>query len=288
MIRFCSQVALFLAATAIFLFVSRGVWESRAQVRATHQAAYIVPSSFSRILALGNKGLLSDFLFLKVTTYIGGKDPASGALAAADWEYLRAGIDVITDLDPYFVDPYMLAEGMLAWDAGMPEAANQLLEKGRKYRSFDWRMPFFIGFNNFYFLKKYDTASEYIMQASRMSGSPRYLSTLGARLAYYGGKSQTALLFLQEMLADTDDSVMKARLQKRLLALKGAVEIETALSEYLKQTGRTPSTLQELVSNGFLQGLPPEPYGGTWVILKSGRVFSTSKFVSARKINKGK
>lgn len=266
-------------------FFFRGVWESREQVRTSIPAGYTIPSKFSRILALGNQGVLSDFLFLKIATFIGGRSGSEDPLNENDWQFVIKSLDVVTDLDPYFVDPYVLAEGLLAWDAGMPEEANQLLIKGMKYRTWDWRLPFYVGFNYFYFLKDYEAASGFIMAASKLPGSPAYLATLGARLAYYGGKSKTALLFLKEMLADTDDAMMKKRLQMRLLALERAVLIEEALNKFKTQEGRAPKQLSELVSAGYLIVLPPDPYGGKWGILKNGRVFSTSKFANAPQKN---
>jgi hypothetical protein len=105
-----SLLPLFLLAAALGIYVplSQGMWESRAYARATTPPGYMIPSKFSRILALGNKGLLSDFLFLKVTTYIGGRG-AKQSMGEADWQFMFRGLDVVTDLDPYFVDPYILA-----------------------------------------------------------------------------------------------------------------------------------------------------------------------------------
>ena len=267
-----------LAVIVGYLQIFEEIWTCREEVRSATPAGYIIPSKFSRILAAGNKGLLSDFLFLKTATFIGGKNVSDEPLNDNDWQFVAMSLDVVTDLDPYFVDPYMLAEGLLAWDAGMPEEANRLLSKGMKYRMYDWRLPFFIGFNYFYFLQDYEIASGYIMSASQLPDSPDYLATLGARLAYYGGKTKTALLFLKEMLADADDPLLKKRLQLRLLALERAVLIENALHEFQRQEGRTAKNLDELVSAGYLDQVLPDPYGGDWIVLKNGRVFSTSKF----------
>ena len=259
-----------------------GVWKQREQLRLAIPAGYTIPSKYSRILAIGHDGLLSDYLFLKVATFFGGRIVSGYPLNEDDWQFVIQGLDVITDLDPYFVDPYMLVEGLLAWDAGKPHDANRLLAKGMKHRDFDWRLPFFIGFNQFYFLKDYKSASSYIMKASQLPGSPAYLSTLGARLAYYGGKSKTALLFLKDMLAEASDPLLKNRLQTRLLALERAVEIEEALDRFREFEGGSPDTLSELVVKGYLDELPRDPYGGDWVILENGRVFSTSKFASPK------
>lgn len=257
------------------------LWENREQVRAEIPSGYVIPSKFSRVLAVGNYGLLSDFLFLKVATFIGGRGIAAQELSEGDWIFVKQSLDVITDLDPYFADPYVLAEGLLAWDARQPAAANELLKKGASHRAWDWRMPFYLGFNNFYFLKDYAAASEYIMRAAELPGSPSYLQTLAARLAYYGGKSQTALLFLRQMIVESNDPLMEIRLSKRLLALERAVVIEQALEQFKAREKRMPKGLFELVASGYLISLPQDPYGGTWGILKNGRVFSTSKFVDS-------
>lgn len=270
-----------LVSLLIYALLFPGVWKSREQVRAEIPAGYVIPSKFSRVLALGHQGLLSDFLFLKTATFIGSRGLSGQSLANHDWDYVKQSLDVVTDLDPYFVDPYMLAEGILAWDAQKPELANQLLAKGVQYRTWDWRLPFFIGFNHFYFLKDYEGASGHIMRAAELPGSPAYLKTLGARLAYYGGKSQTALLFLREMLAEANDPLMKQRLQMRLTALERAVVIENALEQFKAGEKRLPHELSELVTMGYLTILPDDPYGGQWGILKNGRVFSTSKFSTA-------
>jgi hypothetical protein len=272
---------IFILAVVVYFPLCQGMWRSREQSRANTPAGYIVPSKFSRILALGNQGLLSDFLFLKTATYVGSKVSTSQQLNEVDWHFVASGLAVVIDLDPYFVDPYFLAEGLLAWDAGQPKLANQLLVKGTKYRSDDWRLPFFIGFNNFYFLKDFETASGFIMTASQMPGSPDYLKTLAARLAYYGGKSKTALLFLQEMLAETDDPLLRQRLAKRLRALELAVMIEEAIGKFKAQEKRPPHTMDELLSSGYLTEMPVDPYGGNWVMSKDGRVFSSSRFADA-------
>lgn len=262
------------------------VWEERDLVRAETPADYVIPSKFSRILALGNQGLLSDFLFLKTITFTGGKSVGGKQMGESDWRYFINSIDVVTDLDPYFVDPYFLAEGMLAWDAGKPAEANKILEKGARFRTSDWRLPFFIGFNYFYFMGDQGAGADYIMTAARIPGSPDYFPTLAARLAYYGGKSQTALLFLRQMLAETDNPIMRRRLELRLLALERAVMIEDALTRFNKEWGRMPHKLKELVSAGYLESMPEDPYGGTWGVLENGRVFSSSKFVEEFKDKK--
>ena len=271
-----------LLAIAAHFSLSQKLWENRALVRSATEAGYVLPSKFSRILALGYHGLLSDYLFLKTATFYGERALQEQKLSEADWQYFVACLDVLTDLDPYFFDPYLLAEGHLAW-AGKIDEANRLLEKGRKSRDWDWRIPYFIGFNYFYFLEDHERGSGYIMEAARQPGSPDFLKPLGARLAYYGGKTETGILFLRGLLADIEDPRFRAPLEMRLIALERASALEKLIERYKLERGKLPGKVEDVVAAGYIDKLPEDPYGGGWIIIKSGRIFSTSKFAPSRK-----
>lgn len=276
-----SALALFLVP--MYLSLHQTSWRQRAEVRRHQPPGYTLPSAFSRVLAFGYQGLLSDFEFLQAMTFFGGRSVEGQSMTDADWDFFTRSLDVVTDLDPYFLDPYVLGEGLLVWDAQRFEQANALLEKGIRHRTWDWQLPFYVGFNHFYFLRDYATGGRYVMQAAELPGSPAYLKKLGARLAYYGGQSKTALLFLKQMIAETRSETLKQSMAKRLLALEKAVEIETALEKFRAEQGKDVSDLNELVATGYLPVLPEDPYGGEWGILKNGRVFSSSKFVEPKK-----
>lgn len=251
-------------------------------MRRSAPPGYTMPAAFSRVLAVGYQGLLSDYEFLRAITFYGDRSVNEERMSAEDWDFFAYSLDVVTDLDPYFLDPYVLGEGLLTWDAQRFDTANALLRKGMKYRNWDWQLPYYVGFNHFYFLKDYAAGSKYLMQAAEMPGSPAFLKTLAARLAYYGGKSKTALLFLQQMMAQSNSETLKQRMQKRLLALERAVKIEEALQGYRNATGSDPDNLDTLVQRGYLQEIPQDPYGGEWGILRNGRIYSTSKFVDPK------
>lgn len=273
-------VALFLLAALLtaYSFVQPRAWEDRARTRREARPGYVLPSGVSRILAVGNQGVLADFLFLKTMTFFGERFQNQQTPSEADWNYLIHSLDVVTDLDPYFLDPYVFCEGVLVWGAGKIDAANRLLEKGIKKRTWEWRLPFYVGFNAYYFQHDYAKGAEFIMAAAKIPGSPDFLKTLAARLAYYGKRSKTAELFLKQMLAESGNPQLHKALGKRLKALEAASSIEAARDRYFKDFGHYPKHLSELVKDGYLKKMPADPYGGRWGVLTNGRVFSTSKF----------
>ncbi|WP_316348228.1 hypothetical protein [Desulfuromonas acetoxidans] len=258
-------------------------WHQRAEQRRSTPPGYALPAAFSRILALGYHGILSDYNFLCVATFYGDRYLNRTSLDDEDWDYFASRLEVVTELDPYFLDPYVLGEGLLAWEAKRFGQVNDLLIKGMRYRSWDWQLPYYLGFNSFYFLKDYASGSFYLMRAAEKKGSPAFLKTLAARLAYYGGKSETALVFLEQMLLQTENETLRRHMSKRLLALQCAVEIEEALQRYRFDHKVDPGQLVELVSSGYLSELPDDPYGGVWKILKNGRIYTTSGFVEKNK-----
>lgn len=271
-----------IAGVSAHFFLCKIVWEQRKDVRHSVEAGYVLPSPFIRIATLGHKGLFADYLFLEVSTFYGERQMCRENMISSDWDYLVAGLGAVTDLDPYFLDPYVFAEGTLTWGVRRINDVNILLEKGRKYRTWDWQIPYYLGFNYFYFLKDYPKGAQYLMEASKLPGHPEFLPQLAARLGYYGGRSKTAILFLKGLILETSDEVLKKTLLRRQSALERAVELENMVGLFIKQQGRKPVRIEELVTAGYIDTLPLDPYGGQWIILKNGRVFSTSKFTDSR------
>jgi hypothetical protein len=68
----------------------------------------------------------------------------------------------------------------------------------------------------------------------------------------------------------------------RLLALERAAELERLIEQFKREQGELPARIEDLIKAGYIGNLPEDPYGGNWVILKTGRVFSTSKFVRTK------
>ena len=268
-----------------YVLLVKGVWEQREKVRSGSEAGYIIPAEFSRVMAIDYQGVWSDYQFLKIITFYGGRIQSQQELSEEDWRYIIHGLETVTDLDPYFMDAYLFAESLLAWETNKVEEANDFLIKGMSHIE-HWRLPFYVGCNYLLFLQDYANAAEYLKKASRLPDSPDFLATLAARLDYYAGKSDTAILFLSGLLAETSEPRLRQRLEKRMLALQRATDIEKSLQQFKNEHGRMPTVWEELVNKGTIDTLPLDPYGGEWVLLENGRVYSTSKFAEVKSESK--
>jgi hypothetical protein len=244
---------------------------------------FVLPAPILKVAALDYQGIVSDYLFVKGIVYLGGFVSQKGSgivqlnLNEHQWHEFYNLMDVSSDLDPYFQDPYYVANAFLAWDAGMIQEANTLLEKGSRYRTWDWSLPFFLGFNYFYFLQDHDKASEKIMEASRRPGASPVLASLASKLAFKSKKTESSILFLEEMIKKTDDESTKKMFEERVEAYKALLVLEKAVDDFKEKFRRVPADIDELIKKKIIAEIPKEPYGGKFYIDSHGAVKTTSE-----------
>lgn len=250
----------------------------RDSLRQREGVGLVMPSKIVQIIALEFKGIFADVIFSRTMTYFGGKIIRKEDITEEEWRWIYENVDVATDLDPYFLDPYYFGAMTLAWEANRVKEANLLLEKAFKHRDWDWTIPFYLGFNYFYFLQDDIKASEYLIEASNRSGSDRgLLPTFAARLAYKGNRTENAVIFLEAIIEKTSDESARWIYERRLNALKAILYLERAVTAYKDRFKNQPTNLEELVANGVIKELPKDPYAGKFYIDKDGSIKTTSE-----------
>jgi len=192
----------------------------------------------------------------------------------------------VTDLDPRFWDPYLFAEVIFPWQAHMRPEADKLLLKAAKYRPDDYQPLYFLGFNAFYFEHNAVKAAPYLRRAAALPGAPGFLKGLAARFSLYGNQTKLGIVFLANLLRSTHNPKTYAYLKKRLLTLQKINLLENKVKEFSKITGRRPENIKELLKKGLINNIPQEPYGGKFIVMPNGRVYTTSNMIEQK--NKGK
>jgi hypothetical protein len=241
--------------------------------------AVVLPAPVLKIATIEYQGVASDVLFLNAMVFMGGAHQRTERPRVKDWEWtwFLNTLDTATDLDPHFFDPYYYANAFLPWEAGMVEETDRLLEKGSRARDWDWMLPFFIGFNEFFFLENTGKAADYLMEASRRpEGNPMFAS-IASRLALKGNRTENAILFLNEIYKKTDDPALKKHYETRIRALRAMLVIEKAVSQHVQRFGKRPKTIEDLLDRKVLARLPEDPYGGNFYLDGSGKVRSTTE-----------
>lgn len=232
-----------------------------------HTAAIPFPPEVLNFLAGEFKGMVANYLLLEAASFIGSHEKAS----ADDWEALTRLLDQSNRLDPYFRQTYRLSQATLPWEAGEVEKAIEILERSRKHLPWDWEPGFFIGFDYYYFLNDNMTASQKLMEASKVPCAPLPLATLASRLASRAGKTDAAIDFLVAIYKNTDDEDTREHLKQRITALRGIAALNKAIAIFQRQFGRLPTNLEELVDNEVLSDLPHNPYERPYTF-KNGQV----------------
>jgi len=137
-------------------------------------------------------------------------------VADRKYPWLYHMLDLVTTLDPNFIWPYYFGGIVLSLEAKQVEQSNLILEKAMNHHPEVWKFPFYIGFNYWFHYDDPGKAASYIKIAAKLPGAPGYLKTFPARLYYEAGANEAALDFLVEMLKNTQDPQMRARIEKRI------------------------------------------------------------------------
>ena len=240
---------------------------------------YVPSVAALKSVAADHKELVAASLVLKVLMYFGGLIEKAENQVAIPPDYITMSrmLHGAVRLDPYNMDAYYFAQGFLTWDVKQYKIANDLLDYGMKYRTWDWYLPFFAGFNSAFFLKDYAAAARYYRRAGELSGSD-LSKLLAGRYMQESGQTGLAISYLSAMLNGEKNPAIKKIYTIRLKAFSEASRIEVARDRYRETYGVMPSSIEQLVAGGFLSPAPTDPYGGQFYLEADGKVATTSKF----------
>jgi len=238
-----------------------------------------------RLFSADQKELLGSALVMKAMMYFGGilgKYQETRVISEpVDLQGMSRLLHGAVQLDPYNMDAYYFAQSFLTWDAGQYKVANDLLDYGMRFRSWDWYLPFFAGFNHAYFLKDYSKAAAYYQRAGELSNNPLF-KNLAGRYLQEAGRTDLAIAYLSAMVQSEKNPVLKKEYQIRLKAFREVRRIEEARDRFLQQRGVLPRSILQLLQSGLLSPAPVDPYGGSFYLEPDGRVTSSSRFSFAR------
>ncbi len=241
-----------------------------------------VPSiKLIKSLSADQKELVGASLVMKVMMYYGGAmgKVLDGQVIAEplDLQGMSRLLHGAVQLDPYNMDAYYFAQGILTWDVKQYKLANDLLDYGMTYRTWDWYLPFFAGFNSAYFMHDYKKAADYYKRAADLSGQDLHIRLAG-RYMQESGQTDLAIVYLSAMAKGEKNPALKKSYLTRLAAFREVKRIELARDKFRESRGFIPKSIEQLTGAGLLSTVPVDPYGGRFFIEADGKVATTSKF----------
>jgi tetratricopeptide (TPR) repeat protein len=250
---------------------------------------YVPSVGVVRVASADQKELVGALLVTKVLMYFGGLVERSKTELPLppDYPAMSRMIHGAVQLDPYNMDAYYFAQAILVWDVGKVGIANDLLDYGMRYRTWDWYLPFFAGFNHAYFMKDYAGAAKYYQRAGELSGSNLF-KNLAGRYMQEAGQTEMAIVFLTAMEKGEKNPAIRQSYQTRIAAFSEVRRIEIARDKYRQTTGRLPASIDVIINDGYLSPPPVDPYGGKFYLEPDCKVATTSKFAyaSRKTVNK--
>ena len=222
-----------------------------------HPLLYLPSGKYLRVMALGFDGLLADVLYLWSIQYYGNYDIRDR------YDYLERIYDqVITELDPHYLDPYLIGALIMTTEARQPEMALRLLDKGVERNPDQWIIPFEAGFLCYDDLHDYRRAAGYFERALRVPGVHPLARRLYAEMYNRAGDKRTSLREWSEIYQTSTDDYVRNVAWNHVHDLKVDVDIADltdAVARFRARQGRPPRRLQELQSSGLLGSPPRDP-----------------------------
>ncbi len=165
--------------------------------------------------------------------------------------------------NPAHEDNYYLAAAILPWNKQV-EAAQDVLARASKARPFDVWPGFYHAFGVFMFEREPRRAALLLQENARRARTENerlLFESIAARWYQKGATAEETLLFLKGMAAQSRHAEFRAYLETRAKRLEVLIAIQHAVARYRAERGRPPATIPDLVTEGFLESIPADPYG---------------------------
>jgi tetratricopeptide (TPR) repeat protein len=239
-------------------------------------------------LSLGFNGLVADWYWMRSLQYVGGKSVNYQAmhpgqlslndLGALDLRILPPLLRLSTNLDPQFMAPYEY--GAMILPTFNDEEAIALLTFGIEQNPDQWRLYQHLGYI-YWQRHDYQKAGELYLTGSKLTGAPRWMAEMGARMHLEGGSRAGARQMYQHLYEESNDDWVRKTLLRRLLQVDSFEQrdvIRRVLGEYSARFKRCPSSWKDisaaLRTSRFRidadTGAPLDPAGTPYLLSKDG------------------
>ncbi len=277
---FYAAIPLALAVPAMAAGWSGALLERmRVERPASAQVLYLPSGKYLKMASLGFPELMADAIYIWSIQYYSNYE------AADRFRYLEHIYgSVISELDPHYIDPYLIGSLIMSVEAHEYEMALRLLDKGIAANPDEWILSFEAGFLCYHTLRDDARAALYFEQALRAPGAPPVIKRLRAEMYRMMGDRAASLRYWREVYetAGEGDEYVRSVAWRHVHDLTIEVETETlgrAVAAFRARTGSNPASLDALVAAGLLERVPLDPDGTPYLYNRStGEVSSGSRF----------
>jgi len=212
-------VAVVLAAALIALsgMVDRAD-RARRGAAAREELLYYPSGVWVRQATLGYETAAADLAWLRGIQYYG-----EHRLNDQRYDMIGHVMNIVTDLDPRFTQPYVFGAFVMSQELGQPQRGLELMEKGMRANPEDWKLAFETGFLHYVGTHDHAAAARYFARASALPGHPEYAERFAAFAAQRAGDRDMAILLWKRVEA-TGNKYMQEVARRELRRLGDGAE----------------------------------------------------------------
>jgi hypothetical protein len=256
-----ATVLIVLGATVVWT-VPRLDAQRDTQPPAEEDLVYLPEARFLRPISLGYNNALAALLWFRTIGYF-GLHYRSDRL----YPWLAHMCEIVTDLDPRAEYVYRFGGVLLPWEANQVDAGIKLLKKGMHAIPDSWMIPFWLGFNEYFFKHDYEQALAAVQEAIRRPGVDPMVTRFASVLAARQHGPELTMQLLAQMEKETDRDDVRSVIREQMRKAQAAVDIERlnrTVELYQARFGSPPTSLQDLVHTHILTHIPDDPLGGVY------------------------
>ena len=176
---------------------------------------YLPSGKFLGTISMGYKQIVADVVWMSAVQYYGGYRKDYHNLA-----YFEGLIEIVNDLDPHFIFPYVFAALVLSQDMRQFDRGIDILKRGMGRNPRSWRLPFEIGFLHYIDRNDAAEAARYFDLSSRIPGSPDRAKRFAAFIYSDAGHVETSIQMWETLKETTDVPYMREMADRYIEKLK--------------------------------------------------------------------
>ena len=269
----CIVVGLLCTSTA-----QRRVDDVRERAEAAGEELLYLPNEKLLVHFTGGMdSVIADLLWIRCIQYTAEHFKGDG-----EYLWLYHMCSVATRLDPHFMPVYRYGAIFLSSLKADDDASLKLLHRGMEHCPHDWELPYEAAM--IYLLGRRDhpgsheRAAHYLAMAVETGSAPAFVVEVASSL-----QSQYNLTEIErrmwEATLESGDDLLRDLAERKLAELalgETCGKLDEAVAEYRKRTGRSPSSLGDLVRDRVVVALPEDPLGGRYFLDADGVVQNTT------------
>ncbi len=286
----------FIALLLVFVLLATTTHLVQRQIRGKLGEAppmdilYLPKGEYVKIIAMGFDSFMADLLWIRAIQYFGGHFMFDSKFPVID-----RLLEVITTLEPTFQEVYTFGAMVLHDEMHQREKAIALLDRGIENNPNSWHIAYDKGFLWFEELRSSKDTTFQVMAAQKAMEAyslattkpdcPDFVGRIVIQMKYEAGWKDLAREMWRQKLEEAEkngDKLAASIYRDKLLKDKYqeiVLPVIQALYKYYQKYKKGPPQLSDLVKEGFIDRIPPDPLTGEPLQFdpRTGRVWSRLK-----------